>query len=270
MVDQVVAGADASVTPAPPSGAPGDNGSKPATPPDIFSGLQNAESREWVTSKGIKDLDTIVSDARYGEKLKTEFADFKGKALVAPSADAKPEEWSAFYAKLGRPEKADGYELKLPPDLPPELPYDAEGATAYKQWAHDAGLTPTQAQKLHDQFVKHTAGQWTASTQAQQQAVETAHADIVKDWGPKDSPTYKENLAAADKFIHNNGGEALIAELKAKGLVDSDGLVLAPLLTKAMAKMGKAYNEDTIAQGAAGKPVRDAASTLYPTDPFKR
>jgi hypothetical protein len=100
--------------------------------------------------------------------------------------------------------------------------------------------------------------------------VTDAHAALVKDWGDKTSATYKANVEFADRFIRNNGGEALMSEMKAKGILDAEGIVLAPMLAQAMAKAGKAYAEDGLATGKQVSGQRTAAETLYPTDPFKR
>lgn len=270
MTDTATTGAAAAGTSEGATAASATTGSQAAAASDFLAGLQSAESRAWVESKGYKALDPLIESARHADKVQSELADLKAKALTPPAPDAKPEEWDAFYARMGRPEKAEGYEFALPKDLPPELPYDAEGAKAYKQWSHEAGLTPRQAQQLHDKFVQHTAGQWQGAIAATEKAATDAHGALVKEWGAPDSAPYKANVEHADRFIRNNGGDALMGELKAKGLLAPDGTVLSPMLAQAMAKAGKAYAEDGLATGKAAAGQRTAAETLFPTDPFKR
>lgn len=240
------AGTDASA-----SAAATTIGSPAAAAPDTFAGLQNAESRAWVGSKGFKGLDPLVESARHADRLQTEMADLKSKALTPPPPDAKPEDWQAFYAKLGRPETADGYEFKLPEGLPPDMPYDSESAKASKAWFHEAGLAPRQAQALHDAYVKHAAEQHAAALAALKGRGETAHGELTKAWGAPDSDGYKTNVQHLNRFIDNNGGETLLSEMKSAGVLSQDGVVLAPTLAKAMSAAGAAlYREDQLVSGS--------------------
>jgi hypothetical protein len=84
-------------------------------------------------------------------------------ALVKPGKDATPEEWSAFYAQIGRPDTPEGYEL-------PVLPGD-DGSFA-KEMApvlHKHGVTADQAKGL--------AADWNAMVAAQVAAMDKADAD---------------------------------------------------------------------------------------------
>lgn len=189
--------------------------------------------------------------------------------LALPGADAPGEAWDAFYARLGRPQSPEGYEFALPTDLPADLPYDAESAARYKAWSHAAGLTPRQAQSLHDAFVRDQAQAYARHDTAFRARGEETHRALVRDWGEPTSRAYVENLQFADRFVANNGGEALLGELKAGGLVSGEGAVLSPLLAKAMARAGRAlYAEDQFVTGARPGRTPDPARTLYPHDPF--
>lgn len=261
MTDQATAGAAQAGTSDTATTTAATQGTTAATVPEWASGLQDAGNREYIGSKGVKDLDTLVVSAKHADKIQTEFSEFKTKALIPPGPEAKPEELDAFYGKLGRPEKADGYEFALPAGLPESFPYDGESAKAYKAWAHAAGLTPKQAQALHDNFVKTQADQFTALTTAQTAKGEAAFGELTKAWGEKGTAPYVENVQFADRFIARNGGEELLGELKANGLISPDGIVLSPKLAQAMAKAGKAlYAEDTFVQGGnapANNPFAD-------------
>lgn len=273
MIDPANPGAAPAGTPDGANAPPANDGSPAGGAPDFLAGLQNAESRQWVESKGIKSLDTLAESARYADGVKKEFDDFKAKALALPANDAPKEQWDAFYAKLGRPEKAEAYEFKMPEGLPEGFAYDGESAKAYQGWAHEAGLNPRQAQALHDRFVQHQVGQQTAYVQAIAKRGEEAQGELVKAWGDKASDSFNQNVRFADRFIRQNGGDALLGEMKANGLLDPDGFVLSPVLAQAMAKAGKAlYAEDQFATGGAAAQPKSAAETLYPPDrdPFRR
>lgn len=262
---------DQATTTAAPAGTV-DAGSAPAattvpatvTASDFTSGLQSAEDREWVKTKGYDKIDPLVSDARYADKLKGELSELKSKALTPPKDDATPEEWQAFYAKIGRPEKSEGYEFNVPKEMPAGLLYDGESATAFKSWAHEAGLSPRQAQTLHDRFVTHQSGLFANATDAAVKQADAAAGDLIKVWGEPDSAGFKEKVQHADLFIRNNGGDALLTELKSKGLLAPNGSILSPVLAQAMAKAGKAYAEDGFVSGGAPTSRQSLEKRLFP------
>lgn len=100
---------------------------------------------------------------------------------------------------------------------------------------------------------------------------EAAQSALVRAWGDTDSAAFRQNVEFADRFIRQNGGEALMGELKSSGLISPDGYVLSPALAQAMARAGKAlYAEDQFATGGVAGGSRSAAETLYPVDPFRR
>ncbi len=211
-----------------------------------WSGLSEG-NRGYVESKGWKegDIDKIVTS--YAELEK-----YQGQSLKLPSENASPEELSAFRSKLPAsmrpPEKPDGYDFKIPSDLPPDLPYSAEFAAASKAWMHKAGLSPSQAQAIHDDFVRDAARQQAAqAAEAQQvvaQRVTATHDDLVKAWGPQDSEGFKKKHALADIAIKKLG---LVDGFKETGFLLEDGTLIHPQLAKAFAEIGeKMFGEDTI------------------------
>lgn len=83
-------------------------------------------------------------------------------ALVIPGKDATPEDWSAFYAQIGRPETPEGYELAVP---------EGDDGAFAKQMApvlHKHGLTAEQAKGL--------AADWNAMVTAQIAEMDAADA----------------------------------------------------------------------------------------------
>lgn len=272
MTDEAIAEAAQAGTSEVANAAAANNGSQVAAPTDFLAGLQNAESRQWVESKGFKALDPLVESARHADKVQSEFNEFKAKALTPPAPDAPQEQWDSFYSKLGRPEKAEGYEFKLPEGLPEDLPYDSNAASAAKNWAHKYGLTPKQAQGMHDEFARYQAGQWQQHIAAQDKRANDATDALSKVWGAKESETFKQNQQFADRFISQNGGNELLAEMKANGTIDANGFILSPLTANAFAKAGKAlYSEDRFVVGGQASQPQSAAEILYPPgrDPFK-
>jgi hypothetical protein len=82
----------------------------------------DADTRNWLQSANVlEDPKALATKAYNQEKL-------LGGSIRIPGKDAPKEEVDAFLNKLGRPEKADGYKLEVPKDMPEGLPYDGEFA----------------------------------------------------------------------------------------------------------------------------------------------
>lgn len=219
--------------------------------PDLFKDLQDADTREWITKRGIKGLEDLAKTAREQSKL-------LGNAIRVPGKDATEEEREAFLNKLGRPEKPDGYDFKPPEDLPENLPYDAERASSFRALAHKAGLTQAQAQAVHDWAVANAVEDFNASSKvAQERNAEIAKSEtakLEKLWGPLNGETMKVNLSYADKALRV-GGDDVLAEFKRVGLIGEEGgVILSAPIAIMMAKFGQAlFKEDNV---LTGKPDR--------------
>jgi hypothetical protein len=237
----------------PPSAqSPAENGSAAGTG-SFLDGLSEG-NRQLATNKGWTTPDSL-------DKAFTAYAELErkqGDALSVPKDDAPKEEWDKFHSRLGRPETPDKYEFKRPEGLPENLPYSEELAKASKPWMHEAGLSPRQAQTIHDQFVKYQADQTEAMLKQQGQAVSDTHDALVKEWGPKDSETFKQKAA-----LMNRAGEklGLTDAFKQSGIVLPDGSITNPQIARALAAVGEAmFKEDTI----------EARAAVNGENPFKR
>ena len=170
-------------------------------------------------------------------------------AIKVPGKEASDDEWNAFYDKIGRPEKADGYEFDVPNDLPETLPYDAEQAAAFKAEAHKIGLTKRQAQQVHDLYVRKRVeevngmrDQMLVDTSRKAEATATYLQQL---WGPLDGTEAKQKLAAADKFLQVSAGnqyDDVIKVYQKAGLIAPDGKTITePLLAVMFARAGEAF-----------------------------
>ena len=214
---------------------------------DPFGAFDEA-TREWVTKRQFKDVAAIAKTAYEQEKM-------LGNAIRVPGKDAKPEDVDAYLNKLGRPEKADGYDFSVPKDLPETLPYDAERATGFKALAHGLGLTAKQAAGIHDWAVKNAVDDFQSITgKAEAERAETAKSEtgkLEKLWGPLTGEQMKTNLAFADKFLKTVGGEDALKEFQRVGLIGTEGnVILSAPIAAMMAKAGAAlYTEDQVLTG---------------------
>ena len=224
---------------------------------DWLAGLSE-ENRNLVQAKQWETPDALAKSYR-------ELEAHASKALRPPAEDAPAEEWNAFYAKLGRPEKPEQYEFGLPEGIPEDLPYDDTFAQKFKAWAHEQGLTPKQARALHDAYVQDFAGQIEASRAEESKAVEGAHQTLVKDWGNPESDAYKRKVEMMSRAARQLGGNDLYSELAEMGAITKAGEVKRPQLAKALASVGeKLFAEDALFGGpsAAENPFSEKSFNL--------
>ncbi|KQM60067.1 MULTISPECIES: hypothetical protein [unclassified Sphingomonas] len=109
--DGGAAGGDGAAT-----GSDGAAAGESGTLPDWFEKVsadagdgESSSNRDWLSAKGVKDLDGLVKMSRDTEKALRE----SGRIKV-PGENAKPDELAAFHTAIGVPDKADGYEVQAP------------------------------------------------------------------------------------------------------------------------------------------------------------
>lgn len=230
---------------------------------NAFAALDE-DTRTWLQTKGVADVSTLAKSARESEKL-------LGSMVKLPGKDATPEEREAFLNKLGRPDKPEGYQFTAPKDLPKEMPYDGERATKLKTELHKIGLTSEQAQAIHDLYISDAVeGYKGAATRTQAQNTERATkatAEITKLWGPLDGDTAQANFELADRvFTEVPGGQELLAEVKALGLVGPNKEILSVPIAKFLAGIGGALlKEGDVLRGQADvveNPFADTTSNI--------
>jgi len=181
----------------------------------------------------IKDIPSLAKGYVSAQKM------VGAKGLIVPGKDAKPEEVSAFYTALGRPEKADGY--KVPTENMPEgveLRPDLL-AKAYPEF-HALGITEQQAAGLLRLQAHMAHGEVQAQAQAKQQQIQTNIAAVKKDWGN----AFEEKDRLATLALTTAGGDELVALVKGH-----PELATNPMFLNAMAKLGKEFAQDEIKGG---------------------
>lgn len=249
-------------------------GTPAATVDNDFLAALDADTRKTVDAKGWKNpLDAVKGALKSSADMHRELTDTKAKSLLRPGDDAKPEDWDGFYEKMGRPKTPGEYSFKLPEGLPENFPYDQQSADKFKVWAHEAGLPPREAQRLHDEYVKDAAKQMQDMAAKSAQAAASAHEALVKGfgnpadaWGEEGSESYKRKQELANRTLRQQGGSELIAEMKAIGALGPNGEVKSPRLAMALAKIGgELYAEDTLFGGVNGggsNPFSDKTTDL--------
>lgn len=224
-----------------PAGAApaGSEGGAPA--PQDWTATLPEDVRGVVQNKGWRSPADAIGSYQNLEKLLG--ADKAGRALVPPKEDASPEEWQAFYGKLGRPDAADGYKLPVPEGDTGEF---AKQAAA---WFHEAGLTTKQAEALAAKWNEYSTGMMDSqSAQFEQQAALDLQT-LQKEWGPQ----FEANSELARRAIR----EAGLSKDEGAAIERALGLAKA---AKVFAFLGKQFAEAPMKGGEGGSGGRFGAT----------
>ncbi|HGH4619189.1 TPA: hypothetical protein ACJIWO_000232 [Enterobacter cloacae] len=161
-----------------------------------------------------------------------------------PAADDK-EGWAAVYAKMGRPETAEGYELPVPEGDTGEF------AKAASQWLYDAGLSKQQAQALIASYNAHGAAQMEAHQAAIAQQVEKDMTTMKQSWGAD----FDANSAIVRTAVNTFAPPEFIE------MLDKAGMINSPVIANMFLKIGTAISADTAA-GATKSSAEGGEKTL--------
>jgi hypothetical protein len=164
----------------PPVTAPEATPAPVANTDTWYSSIQDTDLKAYTENKGWKNpQDAIVGYKNLESKL--------GTAINLPSEKATPEEINAFYAKLGRPESPDAYQLPVPEGQ------DGSFAQNMAKVMFDSGIPSKSAQALASAWNDYQAQQAQAHNEQQAQAEQTQIATLKSEWGAK----YDTNEAIA-------------------------------------------------------------------------
>lgn len=150
-----------------------------------------------------------------------------------PFLSALPEEgdaegWAQVYAKLGRPESADGYELTVPEGD------DGAFLKTTSEWMHKAGLNKQQAHALATEWNTFQAQQVEQQQAAIQQQLETDIAAVKQEWGAE----FDAKKAVMSQAVNTFAPPEFIE------MLDKSGLINSPVIAKMFLKIGEAIGED--------------------------
>lgn len=199
--------------------------------------------------KDLQGNEKLTQFKTIGEMGKA-FLDRDGKlqnSVLLPGEKATAEEKAAYYAKLGRPDKPDGYEITKPADLPESLPYDPALATEYQKFAFEAGLSKSQAKAAWDFYF----GLAKNGTEIQAKEIEKAQTDGINtlktDWGAK----FDGNKKIAEIAFKKYGKEA--ASLLDEAKIGSIRLGDHPAFLKVFYEIGMQTMDDKALKGEGGR-----------------
>jgi hypothetical protein len=157
-----------------------------------------------------------------------------GNSVRLPKEDADAEDLNAFYNKLGRPEDPKGYELVLPENLPEGVQVDDKLVDWFKDTAHKAGLSKTQATKLFNAWNE----QQFQSAHDNQKAMGDQIERLKTQWGDQFEGRVELGLRAIERILPANDAEEF------KDLLDKTGLGNSPIMLKFAYQVGNMLKAD--------------------------
>ncbi len=213
-----------------PGGSPPPAGAvNPYQPNDWRHGLFPALSAD---EKAVKALEKFKEPAAAIKSL-VELESYQGQSVRMPKDDAKPEEWTAFYQKLGRPPSVAEYNFERLA-MPQGVSVDPEMESALLNTAFEAGLNNRQAKALWDSVAR-------SEIRFQEQSVaevRKARAELNKEWGVEFDKRFALSKKAAE-FL----GEDFTTLLNTTKLPDGTLLGNHPKMARALYGLGLASQE---------------------------
>lgn len=189
-----------------------------------WAGIQEEPIREYMEAKQYATPEEAARAAWNANKLLKN----QENALIAPGEDASPEDWNNFYSKLGRPEKADAYDLKLPEGV--QLPEEILNETTplAKEILFELGATPEKAQAAYEKWVNLERTYEQKAMEAERAANEQALGELTQKWESEEK--LNEMRAAGQRAVKalglsNEKIEAIEAQVGSATIVELLALI---------------------------------------------
>ncbi len=217
----------------------------------VIEAWHSQENAELVAAKGWKSGDDSVNSYRELEKS-------MGSRIKMPDDKTTPEEKSAFYQKLGRPETAADYTR---PTLPEGKALDEDFFSYMTAAAMECGASDSHLGFLMQKYIAYQTkleGVKEATKEAQSDADDKQSHE---DWGGD----YDKNSEIARRAFAELAPEELREPLSA--LIKDKGLEFNPVFKKFLFSIGSKILDDTLVKGNLPKKVDAGYVPANPNSP---
>lgn len=116
--------------------------------------------------------------------------------IVVPTEKSTPEEWKAFWAKAGAPDKEDGYDLN-DDDVAEPIRVSAEDKAAFKKAAIEMGVPKKHLEGMFNAFKKMRENSFNQETDKAKNMRGDSETKLREKWGA----AYEAKVAGAQKVI---------------------------------------------------------------------
>ncbi len=144
------------------------------------------------------------------------------------------DDLSRVYKRLGRPDKAEDYDLK---EIVPDT-FNQGVVEEFKNKAFELGVSQDNAKKLAQWYKETQEKQINDYQRARQEASDRSILQLKAEWGSRFDEEVKYALKARDAY----------ADADFKQYMNETGLGDHPALVKAFAKIGRELSEDRLVQ----------------------
>lgn len=159
------------------------------------------------------------------------------RGVAVPKDDAKPEEWAAYYDKIGRPSDPSAYAVNV--KVPEGMPWSKEAEKNILVKLHDAGLTTRQAEKVINGYIEIAAKGNLLIEQGKNQTRQEAEDTMKAEWGGLTDT----NTALVQRSVAEFGGDEFRIYL------DDTGLGNDPRFMRFVHAMAQPMLEDGLIRG---------------------
>ena len=149
----------------------------PSPAPAPWHGVTDPEGVGYVTNKGWQTPADIIKSYQGAEKL----IGRDPSTLVPIPKPGDEAGWATVYSKLGRPETADKYDLKV--GLPKDATPDEGMSKAMADVFHKAGLNSEQAKIIAEAYNTTASGKAAQMTKDYELNVATDKKSLLTKWG---------------------------------------------------------------------------------------
>lgn len=178
-----------------------------------------------------------------------------GELKSALPKDATPEQLAAWREDNGIPADPKGYTL---PDGVVVGEDEREGVDGFLAAAHEANMTPEQAQKALGWYYDFQQKQRDEIEAADRALAETAQDELYAEWGEN----YRSNLNRAKNFLRAKFPEDVQEALLNARLGDGKPLMSTPGILRALVQMDHEFNPAGTVVPGGGDPIKGIESEI--------
>jgi len=201
----------------------------------IFSEQLPAEVRDDAKSQ------ELLKELKDVPHLFQSYKDLKGSSegmVKLPTKESSAEELQGFFKKLGKPDRAEDYDVK-PIEAGDEIEGSQEFVDGFKAQAFKLNLSKGQTEQLYNWFIEGVKKNYDLQAETFKKESADAHKKLRDLWGAD----YSKKMDNAKKVILKYAPDDLKEELKKSDFKND------PQLLVLLSRIGDAIGEDVLIAG---------------------